>query len=68
MIKILNHVNKLQFINLSKGYKIVNHLNGILSMKNMLNFSKLKKEKPQLKVPTINISKINEELSGFLLY
>ena len=39
-----------------------------LCFKNEFVFSKLKKVKPALKVPTISISKFNEELDGFLLY
>jgi hypothetical protein len=31
-------------------------------------FSKLKKSKPELKAPSINFKKLNEEHDGFVLY
>lgn len=68
MIRILSRVHKLELGKLSTVYKINSYGNSLLSTNAVFNFSKLKKEKPQLKVPTVNISKLKEDLGGFLLY
>lgn len=39
-----------------------------LTSRSAFSFSKVKKEKPELRVPTINFSKYSEEHEGFLLY
>lgn len=43
-------------------------LRGILTSRISFDFSKVKKEKPQIRSTSIHISKLNEELDGFVLY
>jgi hypothetical protein len=71
MIRIINCLgSRISTNHFSPLYSIARTktLGGVLASRFRFDFSKVKKEKPQFRSTSIHISKLNEELDGFVLY